>query len=139
MCLCIASISQAQTEENTKLPELKGEWKLDSVDIKQIISDGDTISLPYSEDAYKNSKDCIFPVLKIEEDQCVFKTENDTEYSLKYTVNKNTFTLWYTALVVFEYTRSGNTLLLSRQYSKLDSDNKIISISYNLIYIKDDK
>jgi hypothetical protein len=133
------SIARAQTEENTKLPELKGEWKLDSIDIKQITSDGDTISLPYSEDVYKNSEDCIFPILKIEEEQCVFKAGNDIEYTLKYTVNDNTFTLWYTALVIFKYAKSENTLLLSRQYSKRDSDDKIISISYNLIYIKDDK
>jgi hypothetical protein len=29
------SIARAQTEENTKLPELKGEWKLDSIVHKQ--------------------------------------------------------------------------------------------------------
>jgi hypothetical protein len=136
-CMCFATICRAQTED-IKLPVLKGTWKLDSVIIKQITSDGDTVSVPYSQDTYQNSSDCIFPVLKIEEKQCVFKAESDMEYVLDYTINDSAFTLWYTAPVIFEYTKSGNRLSLSRQYSKLDSDNQIISLSINLTYIKDE-
>jgi hypothetical protein len=116
---------------------LTGTWRLDSVKIKQITPDGDTISLPYSKEAYMNSLDCIFPVLKIEAEQCVIGTENDLKYTLKYTFNNNTFTLWFSSLTVFKSVISGNTLSISRQYNKHDSDDKTILVLVNLIYTKD--
>jgi hypothetical protein len=137
--MSIASVSRAQTE-NTELPALKGEWKLDSVKIKQIISDGDTVILPYLKDAYMNSIDCIFPVLKIEADQCVFKDKENGVielYPFKHTIYNEKITFWFTgAINPVEYNyiiQQKDTLLMTREYR--DNTGKK-TILVNLIYLK---
>jgi hypothetical protein len=119
---------------------LQGTWKLDSVDIKQITEKGDSISLPYSKEEYMNSADCIFPVLKIEEDKCIVE-KGEIEDIIMYTCDnvKKEFTLWYSVLSVFKYDfPSENTMSLSRDYTIYDADKEeSITKSVRLIYTND--
>jgi hypothetical protein len=136
MCLCIASISQAQTEENTKLPELKGEWKLDSVVQKQgdnkqtallpseIIPDSIYYSCPVKIKFDEQARSCLF-LYENEETKnvsfYVYEIQNDIRFHVSLS-NGTPIPDW-----IFNYflTTTQNHLILTLEHNEDVSDVKI--------------
>lgn len=108
--MLVASVSFAQTST------LQGTWVLQEVELKFTSSTGGKIDEPYYDTPEKfwNTTDCIFPTLEIKENQCDFNLDNIV--STRFTCENGKLTLWFTTPVEFNYTLSGNTLTLDRQY-----------------------
>jgi hypothetical protein len=129
----------ARGDEQTKInSSLEGTWLLDSVEIKQITPDGDTVLLPYNPDAFANSTDCIYPILKIQNNQCSFEYKNIidvVDYAIK---ENNHFLFWFTAPVEFEYMiQQENKLLISRRYNYYsEADKYSADVLIRLTYLK---
>jgi hypothetical protein len=136
MCLCIASISQAQTEENTKLPELKGEWKLDSVVLYKYL-DNDSIEINNNllpEDSLISG---VFNTIYFAADTCRVNVGNKFFQSF-YKLNGNILEL--TLLLVphtYIIVDDKISLTLYRKYSSVDSENyNMVFYGVKLIYVR---
>jgi hypothetical protein len=131
--ICLFATAKATKPDSINVNTLEGVWVLDSVNIKQITKSGDTIAVPYVKKTYANTTDCVFPVLKLEKEQCII---GDTEMIPNYSIKNDTIILWFTAPVEFKCTiSSGKTLTMIRQYSNY-GNNEVDSILLNLVYIK---
>jgi hypothetical protein len=133
VCLSALFSSKAQTGGD---PSLEGLWKLDSVEIKQITSKGDTVLLPYNPAVYANLTDCIYPILEIRKETGFIGDDNlTTKLDFKYEVNNNRIMLWITAVVSaeFEYTfQSDNSIIMLRKYSNYNNDaENLVRLFYN--------
>lgn len=142
ICVCFASISRAQTEENSKLPELKGEWKLDSI-VKKQGDNKQTALLP--SEIIPDSIYYSCPV-KIRFDEqagnCLLSYENEETKNVSFYVYKiHNDIRFHTSLLngtpvpdwIFNYllTTTQNYLILTLEHNEEASD---IKIQYEYFY-----
>jgi hypothetical protein len=96
-------------------------WKLDSVDIRKLTGEGDTIRLVYNETEYKNSLGRIFPKLTFERSKVIIG-----QYEIAYSISNDTITLWYTAPIIYKYkTQNNRVLFLYRKYVLQDGEFQV--------------
>jgi len=117
--LCCGMSAVAQSSEVDI--SLINVWKLDSVDIRKLTGEGDTIRLVYNETEYKNSLDRIFPKLTFERSKVIIG-----RYEIAYSISNDTITLWYTAPIIYKYkTQNNRVLFLYRKYVLQDDEFQV--------------